>query len=49
MSEQPQEDYDTKKWKNGINTTETNIDEIDAYIKWKITQYVKDKWRDDNL
>jgi hypothetical protein len=47
MSDQP--DYDLSKWKRGINAAEPDTDEINAFIDWKLTEYNKDKWRDDNM
>ena len=47
MSEQAE--YDVHKWEMGINAAETDVYEINAFIKWKLDQYTKDKWRDDNM
>jgi hypothetical protein len=44
-----QQDYDLSKWKRGINAAELDTDEINAFIDWKLTEYNKDKWRDDNM
>jgi hypothetical protein len=47
MSDQP--DYNLSKWKRGINAAELDTDEINVFIDWKLTEYNKDKWRDDNM
>jgi hypothetical protein len=45
MSEQ--QDYSLSKWKSGINAAELDTDELNAFIDWNLTEYNKDKWRDD--
>jgi hypothetical protein len=47
MSEQ--QDYDLSKWKSGIDAAKLDNDKLDAFIDWKLTEYNKDKWRDNNM
>ena len=44
------EEYDTRRWDtDGLDASVSDKDEISAFIRWKVAEYAKDQWRDDDL
>jgi hypothetical protein len=42
--------YDPKRWRKGLDVNKAeSVDELDAYISWKIKIYTEKGWRDDYL
>ena len=40
---------DTKKWKTGINATVTDIEEVEAFVDWRLSIYKENRWKGFDL
>ena len=40
---------DTKKWKTGIDVTATDIEEVEAFVDWRLSIYKENGWKGFNL